>query len=83
MKKKEYKYFNWKVKWKILLVYIHYNKKYHKFVNFLKLMWMSKTSNEKTKHDLNKNTINKTRRMTQIKREQINTSSSSSINWHF
>jgi hypothetical protein len=59
MGKKKQKYFDEKVKHKILPVYIHYNQKYHKVVNFLKLLWMLKISNEKTKHDLNENAINK------------------------
>jgi hypothetical protein len=35
------------------------HQKYHKFTNFLKLMWMPKISNKKTKHDLYENVINK------------------------
>jgi hypothetical protein len=43
----------------VVPIYIHYNKKCHKFSNFLKLLWMLKISNEKTKHVLYKNAINK------------------------
>jgi len=35
------------------------NLKCHKFSNFLKLLWIPKISNEKTKHDLDGNAINK------------------------
>jgi hypothetical protein len=57
--KKKHKYFDYKVKWKISPIYIHYNQKYHNFANFLKLLWMPKISNEKTTYDLDKNAINK------------------------
>jgi hypothetical protein len=59
MGKRKHKYFDQKVKQKILPVYIHYNQKYHKVANFLKLLWMPKISNKKMKHDLDENAINK------------------------
>jgi hypothetical protein len=33
--------------------------KAHKVANFLKILWMPKISNEKMKHDLDDNAINK------------------------
>jgi len=59
MGKRKHKYFYQKGKGKISSVYIHYNKKYHKVANFLKLLWVPKISNEKMKHDLDENAMNK------------------------